>query len=162
MQPERDRAATARVRGLMEEPSYVLDLPTTPRWNTGSAVTWTERPIPISASSRAELWSRRVTKVARSTTFFTRRGFANAGDDAILESIQQAIQAVSDDVSVTVLSNDPELTQKQYGLEAIPRFRVLRVFSALRRSDALLSGGGSLLQDTTSTRSLLYYLSVIR
>ena len=89
-------------------------------------------------------------------------GFANAGDDAILESIQQAIQAVSDDVSVTVLSNDPELTQKQYGLEAIPRFRVLRVFSALRRSDALLSGGGSLLQDTTSTRSLLYYLSVIR
>ncbi|MCI9156088.1 MAG: polysaccharide pyruvyl transferase CsaB [Lawsonibacter sp.] len=89
-------------------------------------------------------------------------GFANAGDDAILESIKQAIQAVSDDVSVTVLSNDPELTRKQYGLEAIPRFRVLRVFSALRRSDALLSGGGSLLQDTTSTRSLLYYLSVIR
>ena len=89
-------------------------------------------------------------------------GFANAGDDAILESIQQAIQAVSDDVSVTVLSNDPELTQKQYGLEAIPRFRVLRVFSALRRGDVLLSGGGSLLQDTTSTRSLLYYLSVIR
>jgi len=36
------------------------------------------------------------------------------------------------------------------------------VFSALRQGDALLSGGGSLLQDTTSTRSLLYYLSVIR
>lgn len=89
-------------------------------------------------------------------------GFENAGDDAILDSIQQAVREASDDVAVTVLSKDPDLTQKQYGLEAIPRFRVFKVFSALRRSDALLSGGGSLLQDTTSTRSLLYYLSVIR
>ena len=89
-------------------------------------------------------------------------GFSNAGDDAILASIQQAIGAASDEVSLTVLSNDPGLTRRQYGLEAIPRFHVTKVFSALRRSDALLSGGGSLLQDTTSTRSLLYYLSVIR
>ena len=89
-------------------------------------------------------------------------GFANAGDDAILEAIQQAIHEASDDIAVTVLSNDPELTRTQYGMEAIPRFRFWSVFSALRRSDALLSGGGSLLQDTTSTRSLLYYLSVIR
>ena len=89
-------------------------------------------------------------------------GFANAGDDAILEAIQQAIHEASDDIGVTVLSNDPELTRKQYGMEAIPRFRMWKVFSALRRSDALLSGGGSLLQDTTSTRSLFYYLSVIR
>ncbi|MCI8303814.1 MAG: polysaccharide pyruvyl transferase CsaB [Lawsonibacter sp.] len=89
-------------------------------------------------------------------------GFDNAGDDAILESIHQAIRTASDDVAVTVLSNDPELTRRQYGLDAIPRFRVLRVYAALRRCDALLSGGGSLLQDTTSTRSLLYYLSVIQ
>ncbi|MGE4276520.1 MAG: polysaccharide pyruvyl transferase CsaB [Lawsonibacter sp.] len=89
-------------------------------------------------------------------------GFSNAGDDAILEAIQQAIHEASDDIAVTVLSNDPELTRKQYGMNAIPRFRVWKVFSALRHSDALLSGGGSLLQDTTSTRSLLYYLSVIR
>jgi len=89
-------------------------------------------------------------------------GFDNAGDDAILESIQQAIHDTSDDVTVTALSNDPALTSRQYGIEAVPRFRVWQVFSALRRGDALLSGGGSLLQDTTSTRSLLYYLSVIR
>ena len=89
-------------------------------------------------------------------------GFDNAGDDAILESIQQAIHDTSAEVSVTALSNDPERTRRQYGLEAIPRFRVWRVFSALRKGDALLSGGGSLLQDTTSTRSLLYYLSIIR
>jgi len=89
-------------------------------------------------------------------------GFANAGDDAILESVQQAIRAASDEVAVTVLSNDPALTRKQYGMESVPRFRVWQVFRALRCSDVLLSGGGSLLQDTTSTRSLLYYISVIR
>lgn len=89
-------------------------------------------------------------------------GFDNAGDDAILEAIQQAIHEASDEVAVTVLSNDPEQTRKKYGMEAIPRFHMRKVYNALRRSDALLSGGGSLLQDTTSTRSLLYYLSVIR
>ena len=89
-------------------------------------------------------------------------GFGNAGDDAILESIHQAIREASGDVSVTALSNDPEQTRGQYGVEAVPRFRVWRVLQALRRCDALLSGGGSLLQDATSTRSLLYYLSVIR
>ena len=83
-------------------------------------------------------------------------GFSNAGDDAILEAIQQSVQTVGEDIGVTVLSNDPALTWKQYSMDAIPRFRVGEVFSALRRCDVLLSGGGSLLQDTTSTRSLLY------
>ena len=87
-------------------------------------------------------------------------GFANAGDDAILEAIGQSFQG--GDTGVTVLSNDPAATWEQYGMDAVPRFRVRAVFSALRKCDVLLSGGGSLLQDTTSTRSLLYYLSVIR
>lgn len=70
--------------------------------------------------------------------------------------------AASQDVAVTVLSNDPELTWDLCSLEADPRFQVWKVLKALRRCDALLSGGGSLLQDRTSTRSLLYYLSIIR
>jgi len=89
-------------------------------------------------------------------------GFGNAGDDAILESIQASIRCASDEVSVTVLSKDPEQTSRLYGIDAVPRFRPAEVFSALRRGDLLLSGGGSLLQDSTSTRSLLYYLAVIR
>lgn len=89
-------------------------------------------------------------------------GFGNAGDDAILEAIQDAIQDASDEVSMTVLSNDPAQTNERYGLEAVPRFRYSQVRRALRHSDLLLFGGGSLLQDATSTRSLLYYLSIIR
>lgn len=89
-------------------------------------------------------------------------GFSNAGDDAILQSICQGIRAASDEVAITALSNDPAQTRQLCGVEAQPRFRAWRVFQALRRCDALLSGGGSLLQDRTSTRSLLYYLAVIR
>lgn len=89
-------------------------------------------------------------------------GFSNAGDDAILQSIQEGIVAASEDISITVLSNDPALTERLYGLDAVPRFQIWKVLRALRRCDALLSGGGSLLQDRTSTRSLLYYLSIIR
>ena len=88
-------------------------------------------------------------------------GFANAGDDAILDSIHQSIGEVSDEVGITVLSKDPALTRGQFGLEAVSRFHVGQVFSALRKCDVLLSGGGSLLQDTTSTRSILYYLAVM-
>ena len=89
-------------------------------------------------------------------------GFSNAGDDAILQSIHQSIQHASDEVEVTVLSNDPEETRRVYGLNAVPRFRIPSVLKTLHKCDALLSGGGSLLQDRTSTRSLLYYLSIMR
>jgi len=89
-------------------------------------------------------------------------GFSNAGDDAILESIRSAVERVSDQVELTVLSKDPEQTRKQYGLAAVSRFNFIKVYSALKKSDVLLSGGGSLLQDTTSTRSLYYYLSVMK
>ncbi len=89
-------------------------------------------------------------------------GFNNAGDDAILESILKAIREASDQVAVTVLSNDPDQTRSRYGVDAVSRFSMSGMSAALRHSDALLFGGGSLLQDSTSTRSLLYYLSVIR
>ena len=88
-------------------------------------------------------------------------GFSNAGDDAILESIKQSVEEIDNGIELMVLSNDPQLTQKQYGLKAVNRFRVDQVISSLRKSDLLLFGGGSLIQDTTSTRSLLYYLAVI-
>ena len=89
-------------------------------------------------------------------------GFGNAGDDAILEAIRDELCGGDSEVALTVLSRNPAQTESCYGTEAVQRFRTVRVLNALRKCDALLSGGGSLLQDNTSTRSLLYYLSVIR
>ncbi len=89
-------------------------------------------------------------------------GFGNAGDEAILQAIHQNIGALGADIKITVLSNDPADTTSLYGYDAVNRFRIFAVLRALKHCDVLVSGGGSLLQDHTSTRSLLYYLMIIR
>jgi polysaccharide pyruvyl transferase CsaB len=89
-------------------------------------------------------------------------GVGNAGDEAILQSIHQNIESSGGDIAITVLSSDPADTKARYGYDAVNRFRIFDVLHALRHCDALVSGGGSLLQDLTSTRSLLYYLTIIR
>ena len=89
-------------------------------------------------------------------------GYGNAGDEAILQSIHKSIEGIGGDVSVTVLSNSPENTKARYGCNAVKRFNALDVFRAILRCDVLVSGGGSLLQDYTSTRSLIYYLMIMR
>ncbi len=87
-------------------------------------------------------------------------GFNNTGDEAIMISMHKNIQSLGDNYNITVLSNKPEETRDRYGIEAVYRFGIRDVFRAIKNCDVLLSGGGSLLQDSTSTRSLLYYLSI--
>lgn len=89
-------------------------------------------------------------------------GFNNSGDEAILLAMHRNIEALGDNINITILSNKPEETQSKYGIDGVVyRFSLWQVVKALRKCDVLLSGGGSLLQDSTSTRSLLYYLSII-
>lgn len=87
-------------------------------------------------------------------------GFNNTGDEAIMLSMHKNIQQLGDNYHITVLSNKPKETKEKYGIEAVYRFGLRDVFHAIRKCDVLLSGGGSLLQDSTSTRSLMYYLSI--
>ncbi|MCI8804508.1 MAG: polysaccharide pyruvyl transferase CsaB [Clostridiales bacterium] len=89
-------------------------------------------------------------------------GYGNCGDEATLQAMTVNIKAMAEDVKITALSFKPELTKTEYNIESVQRFNVLQVFNAIRRSDIILSGGGTLLQDDTSTRSLLYYLSIIK
>lgn len=88
-------------------------------------------------------------------------GFNNTGDEAVLYSILRLFRSLRPDLKFTVLSHDPAKTSKLYNVEAVNRWKLREVFRALRQADLLLSGGGSLLQDVTSTRSLYYYLGVV-
>lgn len=65
------------------------------------------------------------------------------------------------EAELTVLSVDPTSTAKVHGVKAVPRTSMGDVLSTIRGCDLLVSGGGSLLQDVTSSRSLLYYLGII-
>ncbi len=87
-------------------------------------------------------------------------GFNNTGDEAIMLSMHENIRQMGKNYQVTILSNKPEETKEKYGIHAVHRFDIFEVYKGLKKSDVLLSGGGSLLQDSTSTRSLLYYLSI--
>ena len=89
-------------------------------------------------------------------------GFRNLGDDAILDAIARQVRSMSDPPRLTVLSNAPQETKNEYGVDAVYRFSPLAVYRAIRKCDYFISGGGSLLQDETSAKSLLYYVSLIR
>lgn len=81
----------------------------------------------------------------------------------MLAGIREAFaRQAGDAVGLIVLSQNPEETTRLHGLPAVDRMRPAAVRGVLRQSDLLISGGGSLLQDTTSLRSLLYYLWVMR
>lgn len=88
-------------------------------------------------------------------------GFANAGDEAMLAAIVEALKKKEPCIEITVISGNPELTADKHEVYSVHRFNVMRIFQALRRCSLLLSGGGSLLQDVTSKRSILYYLSLL-
>ena len=85
-------------------------------------------------------------------------GRGNAGDDAILKAIVQEVRAVAPDSPITVLSRRPEETRLAYRTGAIHTFDIVRMLSRMRRAGLYINGGGSLMQDVTSTRSLNYYL----
>jgi polysaccharide pyruvyl transferase CsaB len=61
------------------------------------------------------------------------------------------------DVTPVVLSGNPEETSRRYGVESYHRMKLLPVLKALNSCDALIWGGGSLMQDVTSSVSPLYY-----
>jgi polysaccharide pyruvyl transferase CsaB len=85
-------------------------------------------------------------------------GFMNAGDEAILEAIIQQLQQLGH--TPLVFSVNPAETQRRLGVEAVHRTRSNEVWAAMGRIDRLWLGGGGLLQDTTSTLSLIYYLGM--
>lgn len=89
-------------------------------------------------------------------------GFHNSGDDSILSSIISNLRNKCPNINITVLSKNPQETAKIHGVDAIDRFNIRKIMSALRRTKLLISGGGSLLQDVTSSASLYYYLAVMR
>ncbi|PJK16889.1 polysaccharide pyruvyl transferase CsaB [Chryseomicrobium excrementi] len=88
-------------------------------------------------------------------------GFDNVGDEAILYAIIHALRKEQPDVDITVLSNQPTKTAKTYKVNAVNRWKLQEVHEVIKNADGLISGGGSLLQDQTSWKTIPYYLAVM-
>ncbi len=81
-------------------------------------------------------------------------GEHNLGDDALLAVLLDQLPA---GVEPRVTAHDQPLVRRLFRVATVDRRRLVEVLAALARCDALVLGGGSLLQDATSFRSLLYY-----
>lgn len=88
-------------------------------------------------------------------------GMGNAGDDAILEAIVGEMRAIDAFMPITALSRRPQETRLKYGIESLHMFSILNFDRVVRHTSLYLSGGGSLIQNVTSRRSLWYYLYTI-
>jgi polysaccharide pyruvyl transferase CsaB len=93
-------------------------------------------------------------------------GFGNSGDEAVLHSILLALRQEAEKHQMTihpiVLSIDPKATERMHNVKAVHRLRLMKIINCIRQSDGLISGGGSMLQDTTGLRTIPYYLGIIK
>lgn len=86
-------------------------------------------------------------------------GFDNFGDDAILSVLCEKLKSL--DSEITVLSANPQKTKSELSVNSIKNFDIKKVLRVISTSDVLISGGGSLFQDVTSLKSLIYYSAIV-
>ena len=85
-------------------------------------------------------------------------GEHNIGDDALLQALLQSLPA---EARPCITAADQQQVQQQFGVDSCNRRSLRSTLGALGDCDGLILGGGSLLQDSTSWRSLLYYAVLI-
>ena len=89
-------------------------------------------------------------------------GYGNMGDETLLSVTVSELRKHRPSLRLCALSADPEKTKRELHIEAVGRFDPDRIARTMARSRMLLFGGGNLLQDKTSTHSLLYYTHILR
>lgn len=98
-------------------------------------------------------------------------GFGNAGDEGILEMMVAALQSQAPGVPIRLLTATPEGTARWLASRGLLSPAAARAAVAPRhpraalaevaRAGLVVSGGGGLLQERTSRRSLLYYAGML-
>lgn len=85
-------------------------------------------------------------------------GMGNAGDEAILDAIVAEMRSIDPEMPITVLSRTPEATAAKHGVTGLHTFDFRGFLREMRQKALYINGGGSLVQDVTSSRSIWYYL----
>jgi polysaccharide pyruvyl transferase CsaB len=60
------------------------------------------------------------------------------------------------------LSGRPEETSRLYGVQSVPRKDFKRISEEIKLADAVVFPGGSIFQDVTSVRSVVYYHRIVK
>ena len=95
------------------------------------------------------------------TLLFGYYGYSNLGDDALLfASILRAKQEFGS--SIGAFTHKPKKSKQDFCIPCFSRKNPFSLIFRLSRCDRLIFGGGTLLQNVTSTRSLLFYIAILR
>ena len=89
-------------------------------------------------------------------------GSRNSGDEALLQSIVQSLRCERSDIRIIVLSRRPQETRLAHEVKSIYWLNIPSIMWSMKNTRLLISGGGNLMQDETSTRTLVYYLTIIK
>ncbi len=89
-------------------------------------------------------------------------GHGNAGDDAILKSIIHSVKQADKYMPVTVLAKNTLNIKKTFRVNSIYTFNFIKMAREMKKSLLYINGGGSLIQNVTSSRSLYYYLATLK
>lgn len=95
------------------------------------------------------------------TLLFGYYGFSNLGDDALLRaSIIRARKEFGG--AVGAFTHSPKKSARIFAVPCYSRTSIFSLFYRLSKCERLIFGGGTLFQDRTSRRSLLYYIFILR
>ena len=89
-------------------------------------------------------------------------GYGNVGDDALLRASIRRAEEQYPDYTVSALTKNGKRDEPLFHVRCVSRRNPFSVLRELKRAKLLVFGGGTLLQDRTSLRSLFYYSSLLR
>ena len=88
-------------------------------------------------------------------------GFGNMGDNALLRSSVDIAKRRFSQKRISALTRRGKKDSDKFGIPCVSRTSPWAVCRELKSASVLVFGGGTLLQDTTSLRSLIYYAAII-
>lgn len=90
-------------------------------------------------------------------------GFGNLGDELLLKAcIDILTRCGISRPRIVALSNDPEKTSRDFGIDSVNRWNLRELAKIFRDSERVIFGGGGIFQDRTSIKSCAWYWAVVR
>lgn len=84
-------------------------------------------------------------------------GFNNFGDDMVIRTLVTELRSSHPDLEICVLSKTPRATSVSLNVDSADRNNLLKMMKTIDKSHVYAYGGGTLLTDITSRKSLSYY-----
>ncbi|MEA3423619.1 MAG: polysaccharide pyruvyl transferase CsaB [Bacillota bacterium] len=88
-------------------------------------------------------------------------GSDNIGDEVLLHQTIKMIKEIDEKIDIKSLSYRTKTTKEIHGIDAVSRNKYFEIIKAIKESDIVIGGGGSILQNVTSNRSLVYYSTIL-